>query len=73
MTNRLLTVHEQEAWDEYNRVLDSIPNGRMYDRVSVMNAFPELQEAFDHCCELSKQTCKFSMTLKNLTKDYENE
>jgi len=51
--DRTLTEYEQEAWREYDCVLDSIPNARMYDRVSVMKAFPELQAAFDHCCAMS--------------------
>lgn len=50
---RPLTDYEQEAWRDYEQVLDSIPNARMYDRVSVLNAFPELRAAFDRACACS--------------------
>jgi len=51
--DRTLTDYEQEAWREYDRVLASIPDARMYDRVSIMKAFPEVQAAFDHCRAMS--------------------
>jgi hypothetical protein len=57
MTNlvhgRILTDYEQEAWDNYNRVLDEYHqkyNVRHYDRPSVHKVFPEIQAAFDSAC-----------------------
>jgi len=50
MGDRVLCKHEQEAWDEYDRVLDRFNdefNVRAYDRVSIHKAFPEIKEAFD--------------------------
>jgi hypothetical protein len=44
---RYLTDYEREAWEEYERVLDTIPNARMYDRVSLLKAHPELNAAFE--------------------------
>ncbi len=51
---RFLTKQELRLWDEYERVLDTIPNGRGYDRLSLHAAFPELKKAFDGYCLLSK-------------------
>jgi hypothetical protein len=61
---RDLTPDELEAWKEYDRVLCSINRGNMYDRVSLMHAFPELQAAFDHANKVSRQTSNF-LKLKN--------
>jgi predicted nucleic acid-binding OB-fold protein len=62
---RPLTELEQETWDAYEYVLDQIPNGRMYDRISLHEAFPNLQAAFNKCCALQ--------TYHRLTKDYSDE
>lgn len=61
--SRPLTELEQELWDLYEYALDQIPNGRMYDRVSVHEAFPDLQAAFDRCCAMQ--------TYHHLTRDYD--
>ena len=47
---RYLTPLEQAAHNEYEQVLDRLHEQyrvKMYDRVSVMKAFPELQEAWE--------------------------
>lgn len=52
---RLLTPAEIRASEEYDRVLDSLPtrfNPRSYDRRSLMEAFPELKEAFERIVSL---------------------
>ena len=51
--DRYLTDYEKDAWDEYERVLDTIPNARMYDRVSLLKAHPKLNKAFEHCRAMS--------------------
>ena len=63
--SRPLTELEQEVWDLYEYALDQIPNGRMYDRVSVHEAFPDLQTAFERCQSMQ--------TYCALRKDYEDE
>ena len=60
---RPLTELERETWAEYERTIDAIPNARMYDRVSIHDAFPEVKAAFNKFCALS--------TYYGLTKDYE--
>ena len=52
---RLLEDYEQEAWDEYRAVLDRYHEThqvKMYDRVSIHEAFSEIQAAFDHACAM---------------------
>ena len=50
---RVLYEDEKEAWVEYEAALDTVPTCRNYDRVSVHNAFPHIQEAFDKVQQLS--------------------
>ena len=53
---RALTEYEQEAWSKYQDVLDDYDdkcNVKMYDRVSVHEAFPEIKAAFDHACAMA--------------------
>lgn len=48
---RELFEEEIIAWDEYSKVLDKLHeehNVKMYDRISIHDAFPELDEAFEH-------------------------
>ena len=55
---RFVTSAEQQAWEEYEAVLDKYHEKyrvRYYDRVSVHDAFPEIKTAFEKCCILSKQ------------------
>lgn len=59
---RVLTEHEQEAWRDYQTVLDKYHEKykvRFYDRDSIHEHFPEIKAAFDYCCELSKKTKEF--------------
>lgn len=56
---RFLTYKEQEAWEEYEAILDKyheLYKVRWYDRVSVHEHFPEIMTAFEKCCILSKET-----------------
>ena len=49
---REFAEYEIEAWREYHAILDDYDdkcNVKMYDRVSVHEAFPEILEAFNHC------------------------
>ena len=53
---RVLTDYEQEAWKDYNRLLDELHkeyNVKTYNRPSVHEAFPELKAAFERCCAAS--------------------
>ena len=64
---RFLTDNEKEAWDEYEQLLDrhnELFNVKMYDRVSVHNAFPELKEAFENVRAMS--------TFYELTRDHDD-
>ena len=65
MGDRVLTEPEQEAWREYDRVLDKYKkyNVRAFDRVSIHNAFPEIKKAFERAVN--------SKIFYRLTKDYE--
>ena len=47
-----LADYELEAWDEYEAILDKYNESdhvRMYDRVSIHKAYPEILAAFEHC------------------------
>lgn len=49
---RQLTDYEQEAWAEYLDVIEKYNKThqvKMYDRVSIHEAFPEINAAFEHC------------------------
>jgi hypothetical protein len=57
---RFLTDYEIDAWDEYYRVLKTIPNWKMYDRPSLHDFHPELKAAF-----LKVQAARTFYRLKN--------
>lgn len=44
---RTLNELEQETWDAYEYALDQVQNSRMYDRVSVHEACPDIKTAFE--------------------------
>jgi hypothetical protein len=70
---RVLTEHEQEAWDAYEAILDKYHERYKvshYDRVSIHKAFPEIEAAFDYCCELSKETVRHQKIVDVLKDDY---
>lgn len=49
---RPLSDVELEAWDNYRAVLDKYHithNVKAYDRISIHDHFPEIQEAYDKC------------------------
>ena len=53
---RQLEDYEQEAWAEYHAVIEKYHKTdrvKMYDRVSIHEAFPEIKEAFDHACAMA--------------------
>jgi len=53
---RQLTDYEQEAWNEYHAILAKYQKThrvKMYDRVSIHEAFPDIQAAFDHACAMA--------------------
>ena len=52
---RQFTDYENEAWAEYHAILaeyQKTDKVLMYDRVSIHEAFPEIQAAFDHACAM---------------------
>lgn len=70
---RPLTKHEQEAWDEYEAVLDKYHakyKVRWYDRPSVHEHFPEIKAAFEYCCELSRKTEEYQKVFSILKDEY---
>lgn len=47
-----LADYEVEAWDEYRAIIakyDKSHRVQAYDRVSIHEAFPDIDEAFQHC------------------------
>lgn len=65
---RPLCEAELEANRNFDRILDELNekyNVKAYDRVSVINAFPELQKAMEKC--------RAATTFYHLTKEYERD
>lgn len=50
--DRQLEDYEKEAWTAYHDLLEKYHKThqvKSYDRVSIHEAFPEINEAFEHC------------------------